>query len=159
MDVLDFSDASKIFGALTLEFQIPIAACWGIDSKKITLSKSQWKETRRVHPLVPWLRQLTLLRNRSAHHSRVWNATLAPAGTNVTRHLDGIAALPENQSERVYGCLASLAKVLEATSSKSSWPLKAKTLLQTGLADIPLFTSESIGAIEQWDQTGIWAGL
>lgn len=157
MDVLDFSDVSKIFGALKTDYQIPIAKCLGFDTNQITLSKVQWKEVRRNHTLTPWLRQLTLLRNKSAHHSRVWNATLAPAGTKVIEQYEGMSALPANQSERIYGCMTFLAKVLETTSPSSSWPEKVKQLLLFGFSSVPQFTTEAVGAVEGWSNKGLWA--
>jgi abortive infection bacteriophage resistance protein len=156
MDVLDFGDVSKIFGALAIDAQTQVASQLGIEIPYDQLTKDQRSNLSKAHPLAPWLRQLSLLRNKSAHHSRVWNCTLAPAGSNVMRKVDGLASLPANQSERVFGCLTVIGKILESTSPGSSWTSKVKNLLTEGIATIPPVSAEALGVTSGWETQGIW---
>lgn len=158
MDVLDFGDLSKIFGALDLSTQTQIAAQLGLVVPFGLLNANQRSAIARAHPLAAWLRQLSLLRNKSAHHSRVWNCTLSPAGTNAMRLVGGLEALPPGQSERVFGCLTVIGKILETTSPGSSWTKKAKTLISDGIVTIPQVSANSLGAPQGWESKGIWNG-
>ncbi|WP_426735315.1 Abi family protein [Glutamicibacter sp. 2E12] len=156
VDVLDFSDLSKIFAALKLTHQTKIAACLGLDLTHVSLTRRERDKLKTGHPLAPWLRQLSLLRNKSAHHSRVWNCTLSPAGTGLIGKIDGLQALPTGHSERIFGCLTVLGKVLETTSPGASWVQKVRTLLIDALDSIPMVTEASLGAPSGWRTQGVW---
>lgn len=158
MDVLDFSDVSKIFGALELDTQTQIASQLGIEIPYTKLSRNQRAALPKAHPIAPWLRQLSLLRNKSAYHSRVWNCTLAPAGSSVMRKISGLESLPIDQSERVFGCLTVIGKILESTSPGSSWTAKVKILISEGLSNVPPASAQALGAPSGWESQGIWHG-
>ena len=155
-DVLDFGDASKIFGGLTNARQAEVARHLCIDTLGVRLSPSQIKSVSTSHPLGAWLRQLSILRNKCAHHARVWNCTLGPAGTSVLRQLPGLDALPAEQSERIFGALTVIAKLMEVASPGSSWIARTKKLLIDGLRDVPAVTPATLGATQGWDTKGIW---
>jgi len=47
------------------------------------------------------------------------NCTLGPAGTSVLRQFPGLNALPAEQSERIFGALAVIAKLMEVPLGSS----------------------------------------
>lgn len=155
-DVLDFGDASKIFSGLDTGRQTEIANHLGIDISPLSLTPSQRKAVSSAHPLGAWLRQLSILRNKCAHHARVWNCTLVPAGTAVIRQLPGLASLQRDQSERVFGALTVIGKLLEVASPASSWIVRTRELLDHGLSNVPAVTADSVGATDDWSSNGVW---
>lgn len=165
MDVFDFSDLSKLFRLLNADEQSEVAALVGIDTRSLTLSPTEAKDLRKDHPLSAALRQLSILRNKSAHHARIWNCTLVPIGTRFLVKLDGLATLPTTaqnqstqqfQSERLYGALLLIAQILQTVSPGSSWAGKTAELVATALQDIPFLTEDELGFPPNWRSESVW---
>lgn len=79
-----------------------------------------------------WLREINTLRNRSAHHTRIWNQKSA-------NPLDSLTAVPYFQAlnlsraarERLYGMIAVLWFLLQRVSPESRWIHQVADLLDT----------------------------
>lgn len=151
-EVLDFSDISKLFDGLPYARQRRIAESLGIEFDLDSLSRSQRSRVQRRHPMAAWLEQLTVLRNACAHHARVWNKSYVPAPTAALRMIDGLQALPVGQSERVYGSLVVMSKLLESISPCSSWPTRVHELIRDHFLANPMVTQESMGLPDDWSE-------
>lgn len=98
-----------------------------------------------------WMEQLTIVRNTSAHHGRLWNRSFAPAPTSALRTQSGFGALPEGQSERIFGALTVVSHILRAASPGTTWPDKAAGLLISAFLPNPLVSPTALGLPAQWD--------
>lgn len=121
VELLDFADLSLLFQGMRAEEQWAIAGELGIAIAPERLTGNQRAKALRHHPLANWLEQLTLVRNICAHHARLWNRTLIPAGTSAMRTVPGLESLPTGQTEKVYGSLRLIASVLATVSPGSRW--------------------------------------
>ncbi|QRZ61644.1 Abi family protein [Rothia sp. ZJ932] len=155
-DVLDFSDMSKTYSMLKTTEQEKIADLLGFDVSSIRRTSNQNSAYRDAHPLASVLRQLTVLRNKAAHHARIWNCSLPPVGTPILRQIPQLSSLPLPQSEKLYGALTCIAYTLEAVSPGSSWSKNVANLVQDNLADIPFLTESQMGFPNRWEQDPLW---
>ena len=83
--------------------------------------------------LEQWLRALNVLRNKCAHHARVWNAPLAHDLHDVKNspyfkslQLDSMGYKTRN---RVYGALVVLWYLMQQFCPHSTWPRRVEELL------------------------------
>lgn len=150
-EVLDFSDASRLYQGLHAQTQREIAEDLGIHIDLASLTASQQSKTKKQSPLVRWFEQLTIIRNTCAHHARLWNKSFAPAPTAALRSCPDLAALPEGQSERLFGTLVVMSHLLRVTSPGTGWPQKAAQLLTTEFLTNPLVTTSALGISAGWD--------
>ncbi|MDD7464836.1 MAG: Abi family protein [Actinomycetaceae bacterium] len=150
-EVLDFSDASRMFEGIPISDQNAIAETFNVHIDIGALSRKQRRKALSESPLVRWFEQLTVLRNMCAHHSRVWNKSFAPASTVALRTMPELESLPSGQSEKIYGALTMMAFLLRTISPGTSWPEKATTLMQDSFFPNPLVTKAALGAPDDWD--------
>ncbi|MFC0582928.1 Abi family protein [Micrococcoides hystricis] len=155
-EVLDFSDTSKLFQGLSFQKQRRIAENLGLRIDMNRLSKTQRKKLHKKHPLANWLEQLSVLRNYCAHHSRVWNSSYVPVPTNALKTIPGLESLPTGQSEKIYGALVIMTKLLETISPRSSWKRGVRALLEENFLTNKLVDSEDLGIPERWADEPIW---
>lgn len=147
-EVLDFSDVSRLYEGLRFEDQQDIASQLGIGIDLSQLTSALRRKARRKHPLANWLEQLTVLRNFSARHARVWNQTFVPVPTNALRILPGLESLPLGQSERVYGMLLVIDHLLRVFSPGSSWGARARELVMNDFLTNPIASAAALGVPE-----------
>lgn len=162
MDVLDFSDASKLYEGLHLSQQTQIADSLGVHIDGTLLNRRQRRVLSHGHPLARWFEQLTVIRNAEAHHSRVWNQIFIPASTSALRTDDRFSSLPVGQSERVYGGLLLIARLLEVISPGSRWAGNTKLLIEEQFDPIQFRNTTEMGFPEGWRNMPVWnnpAGL
>ncbi|WP_412939685.1 Abi family protein [Microbacterium sp. 2P01SA-2] len=157
VDVLDFSDVSMLFDGMSTGDQYAVAEELGIHMNLDALRPLQRRKAVTNHPLARGLEQLTIVRNISAHHGRLWNRKLVPVGTNALRTASWLDASPRGQSERVYGALTIVAKSLETTSPGSIWASRVAHLIST-LADLPERSVRDMGFPPDWQTFPIWQG-
>lgn len=150
-EVLDFSDVSRLFEGLRSQVQREIAEGLGFRIDLDSLSSSQQAKAKKSSPLARWLEQLTIIRNTCAHHGRLWNRAFAPAPTAPFRNQPGFALLPEGQSERIFGALVIMARMLDSTSPGSSWSTRVSDLLRAELQPSPLVVASSMGIPGRWN--------
>lgn len=152
-EVLDFADISRLFEGLTAFDQRTIAEGLGISVSLSALSKNQQRKVRKESPLVPWLEQLTIVRNTCAHHGRLWNKSFAPAPTPALRTLPEFTELPEFQSERIFGTLTLMANILRVASPGSPWANRVAELISGTFLANPMVSPESLGLPADWSGT------
>lgn len=152
-EVLDFADVSLLFEGLPAQDQRRIAEGLGFVVDLTKLSATQQRKTKNQSPLTRWLEQLTVIRNTCAHHGRLWNKSFAPAPTAALRTQTDLAALPEGQSERVFGSLVVMAHIFRIASPGTTWPGKVIDLLTAWFISNPLVTRSALGLPDDWDAT------
>ncbi|MFT4246278.1 MAG: Abi family protein [Micrococcaceae bacterium] len=155
MEVLDFSDISQLFSNMKRRDQLKVADLLNINFDISNLSKSQRKKVIKVHPLAKWIRQLTIVRNTCAHHSRTWNRTFNPAPGKVFHSVPELRSL-EDQSESIYGALVMIAYLLKTLSPKGKWNKHVKDLIERDFEPILGRTVAEMGFPDNWKQEPIW---
>lgn len=150
-EVLDFADVSRLYEGLTSSDQRAIAEDLGIVIDLQALTRGQQQRVKDRSPLVPWMEQLTVIRNTCAHHGRLWNKSFAPAPTSAIRTLDQFKELPNNQSERVFGALTMMSHLLAVVSPGTTWPTKVAELLTSAFVSNPLVVPSGLGLPERWN--------
>jgi abortive infection bacteriophage resistance protein len=88
------------------------------------------------HPLARWFEQLTIVRNTSAHHGRVWNRSYVPVSTAGFRTIAKFEQLPTGQSEKIFGALIVMGELISQVSPGSSWPLKVEKLIDESFTQL-----------------------
>lgn len=156
-EVLDFADVSRLFEGLPAAAQWRIALELGIEIETSSLSKSQLSRAKKLHPLVRWLEQLTVLRNTAAHHSRLWNRNFIPVSTTALRTVEDLQALPQGESMRVYGSLVMLTFLLRQISPGTTWGLKVCNLVEDSFQGLNLRTPREMGFPDDWRSLSIWS--
>ncbi|WP_156465929.1 MULTISPECIES: Abi family protein [unclassified Rathayibacter] len=156
VEVLDFADVSLLVEGMTATDQWSIASELGLIPDLTLLSGNQLTKAKRRHPIVNWLEQLSLVRNICAHHGRLWNRTVIPAGTALMRAVPRLSSLPVGQSESTYGSLALLAKTMEATLPGSSWREKLVRLVTRRLEGETGRSAAEMGFPTGWAEDDLW---
>lgn len=106
--------------------------------------------------LVSWITALCNMRNRCAHHSRVWNRKLTVCPTLSIKQ--SVYAWPANASAlpnaKLYGLLACLVYLLRAIDGQiaSSFISELKQLLQS----FPSVSTRDMGFPTGWEQDVCW---
>lgn len=155
-EVLDFSDVSRLFEGLPTKAQYRIAENLGVAIDDTKLSVNQRGKARKEHPLVRWFEQLTIVRNTSAHHSRLWNRSFAPVPTVALRTMLELQSLPQGQSERLYGALCMMNVLLAKISPSTTWPNKIRELAVESFSSIADRSVSEMGFPEGWQNDQIW---
>lgn len=150
MEVLDFSDISRLYSGLKSGDQHKIATELGIKIDWNNLSPSMRKKARKKHPLTQWLHQLSIIRNTCAHHARLWNRSFLPASTKALRTMPEFSSLPDGQSERIYGALVFIKFLLKDISPGSAWGAKMQKLISEEFLSNPIVTRKSMGLPGSW---------
>lgn len=106
VEAWDFGDLSEFFELLSSKYQNLILARLGLDNAKV---------------LSRWLQQISHLRNRCAHHSRIWNQAspnaLAIADVPFFQRL----GLDHHAMTRLFGMIAVMWFLLSRVAPSSNW--------------------------------------
>lgn len=152
-EVLDFSDISHLYNGLPALAQRAIAESFGITIHPETLSREQYRKATRQSPLAPWMHQMTVVRNITAHHGRLWNRSFVPAPTTGLRTQGCFQALPVGQSERIFGALTMMAHLLRTASPGTTWPTKVADHVASQFMSNELVHPAAMGLPEDWQGT------
>ena len=152
-EVLDFADVSRLYEGLPASDQRTIAEEMGVVIDLSGLSEKQQRKTKLQSPLVRWMEQLTIVRNFCAHHARLWNKSFAPAPTAALRTRPEFAALPEGQSEKIFGVLTVMANLVRTTSPGTTWPNRVANLIRNDFLTNPLVRPAGLGIPGGWNQS------
>ncbi|MCT1545115.1 MULTISPECIES: Abi family protein [Kocuria] len=152
-EVLDFSDISHLFNGLPATGQRTIAESLGIVIHPENLSREQRRKATRQSPLAPWMHQMTVVRNITAHHGRLWNRSFVPAPTTGLRTQGCFHVLPVGQSERIFGALTVMAHLLRVVSPGTSWPAKVADHMASQFMSNELVHPRAMGLPENWQGT------
>ncbi|VXC06123.1 Abi family protein [Pseudoclavibacter sp. 8L] len=156
VEVLDFSDVSMLYDGMRATDQFDVAEGMGICLRLDRLSQRQRGKAVKHHPFARWLEQLTVVRNISAHHGRLWNRSLVPAATGAMRTIEELESLPPGQSEDLYGALAVIAQILTAAAPDSNWALKVASEVERGFAALPGRDVSEMGFPGDWRDVDVW---
>ncbi|VVP21155.1 hypothetical protein PS862_03864 [Pseudomonas fluorescens] len=105
MEAWDFGDLSEFFELLNSKYQNLILARVGLDNAKM---------------LSRWMQQTSHLRNRCAHHTRIWNqASANPLAVPDDRYFQTLGLDP-HALKRLYGLVAVM-WFLQKIAPASTW--------------------------------------
>ena len=158
VEVLDFKDASELFSALSSEEQIDLSARMGFRVDLGRLNRVQRTKYLETPTLARWFEALTILRNTVAHHARVWNVNYIPTSTSAFRSIEGLEILQVGQSERVFGLICVIAKLLQTSSPGSTWARKVRDLTIDSFERMPNRRISEMGFTKGWEESSIWGG-
>jgi abortive infection bacteriophage resistance protein len=133
MEALTFGAFSRLFSGLALRHRKAVALRFGHDESVLS----------------SWFRAISLVRNLSAHHSRLWNAPM---------HVDQPIAAKKLRSEmmptdRLYARLVVLAALLEMIEPGSDWKRRLAGLMER-YPTVPLV---QMGIPAGWEARPFWA--
>lgn len=155
-DLLDFADCSKLYDGLYSRDQWIIARKLGLEIDVAKLSQSQREAVKKHHPLARWFEQLTIVRNTTAHHGRVWNQSFTPTNTSGLKTLQIFSSLPDGQSERIYGALAVMTVLLNEISPGNTWAQKVRSLVEGSFQTLKFRNTSEMGFPKGWEHEEIW---
>lgn len=150
LDVADFKDLSVLFDGLPIELQKQILNGWGIQLKTKGFKQS------RSNPFSAWFHQLSLLRNYSAHHAKIWNSNFTPANGSRLADNDGLEVLGA-QSDDIFGALTMLMYLVEQVSPASSWPRKVNQLIRDDFSKLKDRNLSEMGFPLGWESSCLWS--
>jgi abortive infection bacteriophage resistance protein len=105
-----------------------------------------------------WLRAITIVRNISAHHGRLWNKNISSRPTfpptQPHYHLHHIAIDGRAQT-RVYGVLCAIQQLLRVISPGNEWGQRLKAHCTTFPGNNILSLGDA-GFSADWDKKGLW---
>lgn len=139
------------FGQLSKFYQ-------GMKYKDKTHIAKKYCITLDANTMTSWLRTISLLRNVSAHHSRLWNRNITsiPSITsslniNFLNHI----ANDDHAKSRAYGSLCILQLFLRWISPTDSWHVKLISLCEKFPVH-ELVTLKDAGFPEDWKDKHLW---
>ena len=141
LEVATFGTLSKMYK--NLKSQLPqrsaIANDFGLYSAK---------------ELSSWLEAVSVLRNIIAHHSRLWNRSLAKQPSNLKGHRDKwlLSPLTDNQKKKPYGIITAMLYLCNAVYPENQIKAKILTLLDSS-KNIPY---GKLGFTGDWHKEPIW---
>ena len=104
-----------------------------------------------------FLQQLSLVRNHSAHHSRLWNRNLSKKmmlPKNGEKNLLDSFLVTNEQDRRLrklYNTFTMIIYLLDMIAPNNHWKDKLKALIKTHCIDV-----SKMGFPEDWQETPIW---
>ncbi|MHD0616867.1 Abi family protein [Morganella morganii] len=116
VETWDFGQMSKYYAMLKGVYQDKIINRFGIDNKK----------TFEI-----WLRSLNLLRNRCAHHSRIWNRKYTPLATIPSIDYFNLLSLGKLEKDRLYGLICIIWYLVKRIGPSSNWLRQVADLIDT----------------------------
>ena len=140
-------DSESMEGANPDAWMILEVATFGTLSKMYKNLKSQLPQRATIanefglysaNELSSWLEAISVLRNIIAHHSRLWNRSLAKQLMNVKGHRDKWLSTPftDNQKKKPYGVITAMLYLCIAVYPKDQIKAKIFSLLDNS-KDIP----------------------
>ncbi|MBL4828637.1 MAG: Abi family protein [Aliivibrio sp.] len=132
IEAWDFGTMSKYYGMLKDKYRQRICARLGIMDKKET------------SVLQAWLMEMNILRNRCAHHTRIWNQqsskVLALPSHNNFNDIRGV----HNSLTRLYGVIRAMWFLIEQIGPSSCWMEEVESIM-SNLPAVPGCHASSIG--------------
>ena len=105
-----------------------------------------------------WCRSLSVVRNVSAHHARLWNKPLVDQPRlpklGEIPDLDHVALSPDG-NRRIYAALCFMRSLLKTVNPRTKWAERLKALVAT-FPDAPNVTIRDAGFPDGWDQLPLW---
>ncbi len=139
-ELWSFGDISHFFRHLTAEYKDKISNTYSIEDRRI---------------FITWLRNLNLVRNICAHHSRLWNKDLITPSLPKIEEFQYITALSGIARSRIYTSLTIILFLLQKISDSPNWKNRLKEHLES-FPQTPHISLRSSGFPEDWQQQKIW---
>lgn len=151
-DLLDFSDLSKLFAQLHSADQRALARGFG-------LNDPPRKRKQRPSNLAGWLHQLSLVRNFTAHHARLWDRTFGAKGASDAQGVQGYfqGFGPPAQSKDMYGVLTIMAFLLEAIEDSTDWSKDLAYFIERSFHHLPSRSLAEMGFPADWKTLHPWS--
>lgn len=105
VETWDFGQMSKYYSMLNGGLQDKVIRRFGVNNKRV---------------FAKWLNGLNLLRNRCAHHSRIWNRKYIPLTMPKIDYFDSLS-LGELEKERLYGLICVIWYLVKRIGPSSNW--------------------------------------
>jgi Abortive infection bacteriophage resistance protein len=109
IEAWDFGTMSKYYGMLKQKFAERVCARLGLHDLNAHKTLAQW------------LRAMNILRNRCAHHSRIWNQHNTMTLPVLNNDYFNSINLDHNSKERLFGIIAVMNYLLEKIGPSSTW--------------------------------------
>ena len=146
-EILDFGSLSVLFSGLQRSDRDAVAAEFRVFGGDGSGNGAA---------LAAWFRQLNIVRNIAAHHSRLWNRNIGDQPS--PRMLAPIAALNSVTTEelsRLFGPLSLLAYLLDQVSPRSDWTRRISRLIVDELPATGRCHPE-MGFPARWTDRPLW---
>lgn len=141
-ELWDFGMLSRYFAALKDEYTIPIANQYGVPSVRVIAS---------------WLRGISVVRNISAHHSRLWNRTLHKISYPYDDEVPLLQPMVENVAKnRLFAIACILQYFMKYLSPASLWGDRFIDLIDEHFPASPRILPEMMGMPEGWQSWPLW---
>lgn len=112
----DFGTLSKYFSLLKGKYQRKISLRLGISNEKV---------------LENWLHEINILRNRCAHHSRIWNQSTNNALRVLNIPYFHELSLPERALKRIFGMICIMWFLVKKIGPSSDWLESVSSLINS----------------------------
>lgn len=156
-------DSESIEGDNPDAWMILEVATFGTLSKMYKNMKSQLPQRATIanefglysaKELSSWLEAISVLQNIIAHHSRLWNRSLAKQPMNIKGHRDKWLNTPltDNQKKKPYGVITAMLYLCNAVYPENQIKRKILSLLDSS-KDIPY---GKLGFTGNWREDPIW---
>ncbi|MGR6838186.1 Abi family protein [Aliivibrio wodanis] len=132
IEAWDFGTMSKYYGMLNNKYRQRICSRLGITDKKET------------NVLQSWLMEMNILRNRCAHHTRIWNQASSKILALPSHEMFDDIKGNHNTLTRLYGVIRAMWFLIEQIGPSSCW-LKEVELLIAEFPTIPGCHPSSMG--------------
>lgn len=131
VETWDFGMLSKYYSMLNKRHQNQIAKRFNVDNTSVFIN---------------WLNEINILRNQSAHHSRVWNRKNNPIKLLDNRYFSSLALNEENR-KRIFSRIAVLWYLIKQSSENYHWLEKIYQLIENDFPNVPNAKLSSMGYI------------
>lgn len=150
-DLLDFSDLSKMYAQLHSLEQRNLARTFDIKDPPR-------KRKTRTSNLEGWLHQLSLVRNFTAHHARLWDRKFGAKGVTDAQGVKGYFqdfGTPA-QSKDMYGVLTIMAFLLASVEDSTGWAQDITQYIGSSFPQIPSKSPLDMGFPRNWETLHPW---
>lgn len=147
-EIMDFGSLSVLYGGLKGADRDSIAEEFGVvDGRGVPNGAA----------LAAWFKQINIVRNIVAHHSRLWNRNFGqrPALAPL-RAIPALAGLNIHELDRLFGPLTIVAYLLQQVSPGSDWTARVRRLILAELAPTGREEDE-MGFSAGWQQQPLWS--
>lgn len=132
VELWDFGMLSKYYSMLNKRHQNQIAKRFNIDN---------------TATLISWLNEINILRNQSAHHSRIWNRKNNPIKVLDNPYFAKLDFNDENK-RRLFSRIAVLWYLIKQSSQNYHWLDKIYQLIEQDFPTLPNAKLSSMGYIQ-----------
>ena len=102
--------------------------------------------------LESWLQHLSVLRNRCAHHARLWNRDFSSSRIKFPRNQELLGLDPQTKAHKLFHSLTIILYLLDIISPDHSWRKKFVALLDAH----PSVPRAEMGFLAGWRDNTVW---